>query len=175
MTPPKAGPRCNYRPFVNVYGAGLRAYRLDKDKINWFLGFVEGRTRVNLPKWWEEGIVNSRAAHKRDKIHFGKLAKDPYHYLAGLKFVKAPHDMTVKKDGYSYVLKIGKDSITLPEEILQNANLHGGCFSGNFTSKHCFVAMHDDRGYPHNVACIAGPALILVEMRKMGQDIYFLL
>src|SRR5262249_42532767 len=55
-----------------------------------------------------------------------------------------------------YSLIIGKDSIKLPDEILQKSddgNLFGS-ISGCFTPNYCFVAVHDDVGYPSAVACI---------------------
>lgn len=133
----------------------MKVYRLDKDKLNRFLGFVEGRARVKIPKWWAESVIETRA-HRRSNIYPGRPSKIPYHYHAGMKYITAPHDTTVKKDGNSYILRIAKNSIRLPEEILQKTD-HGdlsGSFSGCFTSKHCFIAVHGDAGYSHDVACI---------------------
>lgn len=133
---------------------GPGVYHPDKDKLNRFLEFLEERAKVNVPKWWAEIVVDARA-NRRNNIYPGNPTKTPYHN-AGLDFITAPHDTIIKKDGDSYVLKIAKNSIKLPDQILQKSDdgsLYGS-FSGYFTSKHCFVAVHNSVGYSHDVACI---------------------
>lgn len=70
--------------------------------------------------------------------------------------VSAPKDTTISLDDGRYTLHISNDSVPLPESILTKTD-HGnlwGRLSGLFTEKHCFVAIHDDVGYRHDVACI---------------------
>jgi hypothetical protein len=133
---------------------GPQVYRPDKDKLRWFLGFLEGRGRIDSPKWWAEIVADMRA-HRRSNIFSREWAGNPYHE-AGVKFVRAPHGTTIKKDGNDYLLTIGGDSVKLPDEILEKSDDGelSGNFSGYFTPKRCFVAVHNDVGYQHTVACI---------------------
>ncbi len=56
----------------------------------------------------------------------------------------------------SVIYRVGEDKVTIPEEIKERGD--GGTFvvnvSGSFTDKYCFLAVHDDVGYPHQVGCI---------------------
>ena len=127
--------------------------RTDKGKLQWFLGFFEGRSRFDVPKWWAQAVVH---AHTNGvTVSAGEPTKKPYHN-AGIEGVDAPHDTTIKKEGSEYRLTIGRNTITLPDEILKRTDkgqLYGN-FSGCFTPKHCFVTSHSVVGAPHNVVCI---------------------
>jgi len=139
---------------VPVQQAEGGAYRPDQDRLQWFLGFLEGRGRVTAPQWWNEVVLDARA-NRRDNIYSGEPKASPYH-RAGVEWVTAPLDTTVTQDGDGYMLTIGEDSIRLPEELLQltdHDELYGS-YSGCFTPEHCFVAAHESVGYLHDVACI---------------------
>ena len=131
-----------------------KVQRLDKGKLNWFVGFLEGRARVDAPRWWAQAVVD---AHSNGgfTVSAGEPSKKPYHN-AGIEGVDAPHDTTIKTEGSDYMLTIGMDTITIPDEFLRRTDkgqLYGN-FSGCFTPKHCFVTEHSDVGAPHDVVCI---------------------
>ena len=44
-------------------------YRPDRHKLDWFLGFFEGRACVQPPQWWADVVRNAEAS-SRDSIRF---------------------------------------------------------------------------------------------------------
>ena len=117
----------------------------DKQALSRFVGFVEGRTRVAVPKWWADFIVKGPVK-----------AKQKWYHNAGRKYVFAPKDTRITSDGDGYTLHISNDSVKLPDSILRKAD-SGELVcrvSGLFTQKHCFVAVHDGVGFSHDVACV---------------------
>ncbi len=83
-------------------------------------------------------------------------AKKKWSRNAGQKHAVPPTGKRVVKDGDSFILHIANNSVKLPDSILEKSNKGElMCnFSGVFTDKHCFVAVHENVGYPHDVACI---------------------
>lgn len=133
---------------------GKEVYRPDHDKLVWFLGFVHGRIRCMPPEWWREAILDSRA-NRRKNIYGGDPTSSPYH-RSGINDVNCPKDASVEELGNSVIYKVAEESIKIPEEILVRSDAGNlVCdISGSFTDKHCFLAIHDDVGFPHKVACI---------------------
>ena len=37
------------------------AYRPNHDKLQWFLGFLEGRSRIRPPRWWTQSLLDCHA------------------------------------------------------------------------------------------------------------------
>ena len=138
------------------------AVRPDHDKLVWFLGFLERRARVRAPKWWAESLLESRA-YARDNICPGRSSDEDWladHHKSGLDFVSTPRDTMLKRDGERIVLQIGPESSPFPAAILtenMGKNPNGellGSVSGLITRDRCYVAVHDNTGYPHRLYCI---------------------
>lgn len=125
--------------------------------LNQFIGFVEGRTRMELPKWWSDFVL-------RGPVN----AKQTWYDNAGQKFVSAPKGTTVSVDNGHYTLQIANDTVVMPDAILSKTDSGDlRCrMSGVFTPKHCFVAIHDDVGFPHNVACLDRATGKLIWLQK---------
>lgn len=136
--------------------SGNAVYRPDARKLNWFLGFLQGRARVSLPDWWRDVVLDVRA-HRRDNFYVGLPKADPYR-RTDVHSVTCPRNASVKKSGNSLLYQVGRDKITIPEELLDYYRDDYGelsCrISGCFTDKHCYLAIHDDAGYPHAVASV---------------------
>jgi len=133
---------------------GPKAYRPNPKKLQWFIGFLEGRNRIVTPKWWREVVLDARA-NRRDNIYPGELKKRIYH-RSDLKGVRCPVGASVTETDKTVTHRHGDDSITLPEELLCRAD-SGALWcnvSCTFTDERCFVAVHDNVGYSHDVACI---------------------
>lgn len=122
---------------------GLRPH--DKQALSRFVGFVEGRTRMPIPQWWADFVVKGPVE-----------ARQTWYHNAGLGLVFAPNDTQVTVNGGKYTLRIADESVELPDSILTKSDQGNlWCrFSGLFTEKHCFIAVHNDVGYSHKVACI---------------------
>jgi len=133
---------------------GPKVYRPDAKKLAWFVGFFEGRNRIVAPEWWREVVLDARA-NRRNNIYPGKPKEGPYH-RSGIEWVRCPVNATVTEEDRIVTYRSGDDSITLPEELLDRSD-SGRLWcniSCTFTENNCFVAIHDDVGYPHDVSCI---------------------
>jgi hypothetical protein len=128
--------------------------RPDRHKLDWFLGFLEGRARLKVPPWWSEMLCDSRA-NRRDNIYPGKPKKCPYHKL-GLWDARGPRDTSLKREGDKLVLRINKESVPIPENFLgkTDARKFWCNVSALIKPSRCYVAVHDDVGYPYKLACI---------------------
>lgn len=131
-----------------------RAGRPDRQKLAWFIGFLEGRTRVKAPQWWIEAMLESEAG-RRDNIFPGQ-AKLPAYHDAGLGWSRAPLDTTlVDKDG-TVTLRVGEATVAIPGGLLQrdDAGKTMSNVSGLVTKSRCYLAIHDEVGFPYTLACI---------------------
>jgi hypothetical protein len=131
-----------------------RSVRPDRHKLDWFLGFLEGRGRVKAPEWWAEMLLDSRA-NRRDNIYPGS-PKDMPDHRAGLDDVEAPRDTTLKRDGDKIILKVRKESVSIPEAILRKCDSGRVCCSVSalITPSRCYIAVHEDVGYSYPLYCI---------------------
>jgi hypothetical protein len=110
--------------------------------------------RTSVPQWWKEVVLDSRA-NRRDSIYPGEPKKNPYH-KAGLDEARCPRDTTLKREQGKIVLRIGKESVAIPEDVLGKFD-NGKVFSNVsalFTPVRCYVAVHNDCGYPFQLICI---------------------
>lgn len=48
---------------------GDQAFRPDRENLNWFLGFLEGRARIEPPKWWARSLLDCHA-NRRGNVYF---------------------------------------------------------------------------------------------------------
>jgi hypothetical protein len=131
-----------------------RAVRPDRHKLDWFLGFLEGRGRLKAPQWWAEMLLDSRA-NRRDNIYPGDPKKMLYH-RAGLDDAQAPVDTTLTRAGDKVTLKVGKESVVIPESLLRKSD-SGRVYSGVSAlvmPGRCYMAEHDNWGHPYQLACI---------------------
>jgi hypothetical protein len=128
--------------------------RPDTDKLNWFLGFLEGRARVTAPRWWAESLLNTRA-NRRNDIYPGGPKECPYHRL-GLNDAQGPHDTSLRREQDRFILRIGNETVTVPKDLLRITNegeVHCNV-SALITASRCFVAVHGDAGYAFQLASI---------------------
>jgi hypothetical protein len=132
------------------------AVRPDRHKLDWFLGFLEGRARLNPPKWWSEVVLDCRA-NRRDNIYFLLPEKPLYHKVGSDEdSIYAPLHTTLKMEGRQAVLRVGKQSTQIPVELLRKDDL-GRLWcdvSALMTASRCFLAVHDSVGYPYDLVCI---------------------
>jgi hypothetical protein len=120
--------------------------------LNEFLGFLEGRLRRRIPKWWCDAVRDARA-NNRENVY---VPDQDGGRLAAIPGTQTP----VTKNGDRFVLRVGNDAIDLPNDLLaglvQNGQLSGlANFSAHFTKTNCYVAIHDDVGYPYRLGCVS--------------------
>jgi hypothetical protein len=133
--------------------------RPDGGKLNWFVGFFEGRTRARVPKWWSNAILDARA-NTRYNIYFPEENWDQ-------ALAQAIAQTTLTKKGDKYSLQVGKHSIDLPNGLskdipvdLLNFIAERGKSSSAvrltacFTSNNCYLALYNELGYAVKLACV---------------------
>ncbi len=149
---------------------GAGAFLPDKGKLGQFLGFLEGRTRVKVPKQWEQVVLDARANHRRNIYAGGLVQGWPYH-MAGLDDVRAPLDTTLQKQDEKVLLRVGQDSASIPRELLGKDD-SGSLWCNVSAAIHadrCYIAVHGDWGYPYDLACIdRASAKVLWKSRVWG-------
>jgi hypothetical protein len=128
--------------------------RPDRDKLNWFLGFIEGRLRVQVPEAWAADLLNCHAIDRRT-VYPGTPYKGVPHQ-AGLYDIRSALDTTLTKNGKQIVLTVGKASVPIPEYLVERAKRDAleHTIEGLFTPACCYVAVHRNVGYPFDVVCI---------------------
>lgn len=129
--------------------------RPDRHGLDWFIGFLEGRVRVKPPHWWVDAMVESKANH-RDNI-YPEMAETRKYHESGLDTVKAPLNTTLEAHDGKLLLRIAGESVLIPVELLHKSDdgrFDDDCVSAILSRTRCYVAVHDDVGYPYRLACI---------------------
>jgi hypothetical protein len=129
-------------------------FKPDRDKLNRFLGFLEGRARVRAPKWWAEVVLGSEA-YRRDAIYGGRPKENPYH-KAEAGTARSPHNTTLSSKDGKVVLHVGEESVAIPSGMLKYWS-DGGVLdnvSASVTRTRCYIAVHDDVGFPFHLYCL---------------------
>jgi hypothetical protein len=149
-----------------------RAARPDREKLAWFLGFLEGRVRVQTPQWWADVVLDSHA-NSQGKVYPGNPKTWAYHN-AGLDDLCAPPDTTVKQEHGRFLLVVGKQAVTIPESVLRRASSGRVCgnISGLITPQRCYVAVHDDFGFAYPLTCIDRKSTKVVWNTKAWGDFW---
>lgn len=132
-----------------------RVVRPDREKLAWFLGFLEGRARVHPPKWWTEAILDARA-NRRGNVYAGGL-NIPAHRRAGDPVPeKGPPKATIERREGRLVVHLGKESAGLPGDFPEKVRKPEvfDDVRALFTPTRCYVAIHEDVGYAYRLGCV---------------------
>lgn len=133
---------------------------LDKGKLARFIGFLEGRMRLEAPNWWSELLLESRASGAENVI--AQKNRMRLYHATDLDYVRAPINTTLEIDkrgkelAQRVILRVGDDSIRISENLLRKSAT--GKFIDNIsvllTPTRCYIAAHDGVGYSYELACI---------------------
>jgi hypothetical protein len=122
---------------------------LDRRKLEWFLGFLEGRGRLQIPTWWRNTFLEARFGQPGN-IHFPSKNILSYGNTA-VDRISAPLGTTLTKENGSFVLKVDKQSVKIPDARV------GGFFrsvQALMTPKRCYYVFHNDFGWGYPITCI---------------------
>jgi len=138
-------------------GEPAQTERPDRQKLSWFLGFLEGRTRCHAPSLWANRVLDMRAK-RRDLIYvvYPRNSDDFLYHNAGLDDAHTPRDSTLKRQGGRVILRIGDDEASIPEGILEKS-VDGrvrGTVTGLIHRDHCYVAVPGGFGHPFELRCL---------------------
>jgi len=131
----------------------VNAVRPARHQLDWFLGFLQGRLHVQVPSWWAEALLDSRADSRF--IYPGRFQKPPY-YEAGWGGLRAPGDTVLKQEGNAVVLTVGNESAPIPKELVAktNSSVEQRNITALMTPSRCYIAVHGQIGYPYDLACV---------------------
>jgi hypothetical protein len=129
--------------------------RPDQQKLDWFVGFLEGRALVKAPAWWT-AAVHEAGAHRRDNIYFPSPTRERSPYNAtDLAGIFAPRDTAVSEKAGRLTIQVGDHKIQAPTSILKKSD-DGTPYRGisaAFGKTRCYVALHGDIGNPFPLYC----------------------
>jgi hypothetical protein len=97
--------------------------RIDPEAMQHFLGFVEGRLRINPPKWWKCRMARAMYRNSEDwMVLLGPEWIRPMPYSETKSFIAAPRGTSVEREngGLRIVLEQGK-VLYVPEAVLKQA------------------------------------------------------
>jgi hypothetical protein len=126
-------------------------FRPDPAKVNWFLGFLAGRGRIRIPKWWSQAVLDARAQQSHD---FSFEHSDPPQPPAN-----GTNETVVTTERDKFSLRVGNDSTEVPKVLLErylddDGNLMPAIhYSACFTSRNCYLAIYDGVECPFSLAC----------------------
>lgn len=131
-----------------------RTVRPDRDKLAKFLGFLEGRARVQAPPWWSEAVLDARA-NRRGNVYAGGFRMADRREPKGNAPVP-PLPATFDRQDGKAVVRVGAAFAPVPEDLPEKLRLHGSfdTVSALMTPERCFVAVHGCIGYPYKLACV---------------------
>jgi hypothetical protein len=120
---------------------GSRNASLDPRDVQRFLGFVEGRSHVLVPKWWEHALANPE-----ENLPHKKRLRD---YWLAL-------DETVKKSDDSHVtLEINSEQIKVPARTFESLHLRSDKRLGvQMDEKHLLMMPHRSDAGGVRIACV---------------------
>jgi hypothetical protein len=125
-------------------------FRPDPAKVNWFLGFLAGRGRIRIPKWWSQAVLDARAHQSHD---FCFEHRDPHQPPSNWT-----NETVVTTKGNNFSLRVGNDSTEVPKVLLEEYLVDGKLrpaihCSACLTSKNCYLAICHDDAYAFRLAC----------------------
>ncbi len=133
-----------------------RQTRFDPTDTNWTgsLDSWKAAFMRKAPQWWIDAMVESKA-NRRDNIYPDMSKKQMYHE-AGLGWSRAPLDTTLEEKDDKTILRVGKATVPMAAGLLEKdgAGKVRSDVSAFFTASRCYVAIHDDVGFPYVIACI---------------------
>jgi hypothetical protein len=115
---------------------------VDRGMLNWFLGFLEGRVRAQIPEWWKKELLDARA-NRRDNVYFRGVHAPS----------RVPADTKLKKENGRLMLDLGNASVPIAESVIRKYGPRSE-ISALVTSRRCLVAVHSHVGFGFPVTCV---------------------
>jgi len=140
------------------------------DKVQWFLGFLEGRGHLQIPDWWRDGMLRADAYSRAQPLSFDHGAK-PFYHDAGLRRIQAPLDTTLKREAGSILASVGKERVRLPSALVEETSN----ISVLITSTRCYVARHHSGHYSYPLIAVARDSGQILWKTEVWGDSYVLI
>jgi hypothetical protein len=126
--------------------------RLDAERLQRFLGFLEGRLRLSCPDWWQDLILNAHA-HNKSNIYFMRKGTDWYHSTR--EGWLAPQNTSFEIAEKEIIVRVGSESVVIPRAAVEpTLKLHRPPnVSAVVTTKECVCAISDEMPSCADVFC----------------------
>jgi hypothetical protein len=123
----------------------------NREKLVWFLGFLEGRIRIRPPDWWRQALLASKF-NSGGSVFVLNVNKHQRYKKTGLDDMMSPPGTTVKRKDASFVLQVGEQSASISDYIVLNRQ-RANRLSAAITARRCYLAVHDDLGFAYPLFC----------------------
>jgi hypothetical protein len=161
---------------------------LDKDALNRFIGFVEGRVGVSSPEWWEAGLLRAKGTPQRFVLFCIGDLQTPYKGLPFQFHVRQNDRINGDDDHYEplhamvsptiasiievskgWRVTIGDESFVVAESVREQFGDIQERASVHFASNRVYVAFHSGMCGTSKLFCLDRPrGQILWECRVWG-------
>jgi hypothetical protein len=130
--------------------------RVQPGKLERFLGFLEGRGRVQIPRWWEIalGEAKSRGRDHRVTCSSNALAfQRGKRIITGLR-IRTEEGISLSKENGTITLRVGKQSLVVPKELIIEDRVLADNLTVLISGQHWYVALYDTVGYKYPLVCL---------------------
>lgn len=122
-----------------------------RNELHRFVGFVEGKTGLNPPTFWESAILGLR----RNDLPHVSISEDiyqwPYHMSGG---IQVPRDTQIEINYESILIVSNGQKIEIfSKPIIREIQNTGALSYCHHTSCH-FVALHSNRSQAYSIYCL---------------------
>lgn len=126
--------------------------KIDRAALERFLGFVEGRLRIRVPKVWQESFRHTRVFSPRS-IHIPTFTYWPRHSTdAGFS---APLSVHASKEDDRITVYTDTGERELPKSVHSTKGTLDGSLAAAIDNEYCVCAFYDEIGYGYKLHCIS--------------------
>ena len=89
-------------------------FDVPRERKQRFLGFLEARTGLMLPEWWENAFLDRNSLDEDELLNFyDEFAETPLE-------IRLPRNTSVEKKGNTFLLRVGSQSTKLRDDVLKS-------------------------------------------------------
>jgi hypothetical protein len=117
-------------------------FKVDRGRLQWFAGFLEGRLRTKPPDWWSHGLLRAEAI-RRCNVVFHELEESACHTT--VRELDVPRNTSIENLGQKVRLSVGNQSITIPTETFERLVPPESEFNhigALLSPERCYLAVH---------------------------------
>jgi hypothetical protein len=125
-------------------------------KLERFLGFLEGRGRVEIPHWWENALREVRSRGRDHKVFcLSHVLAFQRGKSTGLR-ITTEEGVSLSKENGTIKLRVGKESLVMPRELIIEDRVldRYDDLSVLISGQHWYVAMYDTVGCKYPLVCL---------------------
>jgi hypothetical protein len=128
---------------------------LDRESVDRFLKFARDQLKANHPEWWETTIRSGSARMHRSSWGVGFRLPLTSRFDPTLE-MEMPVGITLEKVPGGAVVKVGQESATIPETVMEKTKNQGGgrSLSICFVRDRAYVALHSQVPFSYPLICL---------------------